>query len=103
MPTQETIQKIPIHNPNGTTQQTSSKPNKEKQKQIFTGERKRGTFGERNDVVILEAKTTGAVAEALTDDVSNGILPPTVRVTARDCICFSPAHKLCLPIEEPRP
>lgn len=61
------------------------------------------SFGERDDVIILKAKTARTVAETLADDVASGIFPPTVRVTARDSISFSPTQLLSLLIKEPWP
>lgn len=58
------------------------------------------TFGERNNVIILKAKTSRTVAETFADNVTGNILSPTVRVTARDSISFSPAQILSLLIEE---
>ncbi|KAM1998041.1 hypothetical protein ACFX15_030796 [Malus domestica] len=59
------------------------------------------TFGEGNDVIVLEAEAALSVAEALTDDVASGVSPPPLRVSTRHHIHVCPALALCFLIEEP--
>ncbi|EXC47043.1 hypothetical protein L484_000196 [Morus notabilis] len=65
-------------------------------------EEKEKTFGEGNDVVVLEAEAALAVAEAPADDVAGGVLPPPLRVATGDRFGVCPAFALRLFVEESR-
>jgi hypothetical protein len=55
-----------------------------------------GTFGERDDVVVLEAEAALAVAEALADNVAGGVLAPPLWVSSWYRLCLCPAQDLRL-------
>ena len=59
-------------------------------------ERERGTFGEGDNVVVLKAEAALAVAEALADDVTSGVLAPPLWVSSWDNLCVCPALALYL-------
>ena len=59
-------------------------------------ERVRGTFGEGDNVVVLKAEAALAVAEALADDVTGGVLAPPFWVSSWDYLCICPALVLRL-------
>jgi hypothetical protein len=66
------------------------------QKQMQGRQRGMGTFGERDDVVVLEAEAALAVAEALADNVAGSVLAPPLWVSSWYRLCLCPAQDLRL-------
>ena len=63
---------------------------------MFRERERRNTFGEGNDMVVLEAEATLAVEKTLADDVASSIFTPSLRMTTRHYFCISPAYAVCL-------
>lgn len=61
------------------------------------------TFGERDNVIVFEAKAALAIAEPFADNVASGVLAPPLGVAAGHGVGLSPAVFLGQRVEEPLP
>lgn len=63
------------------------------------GWEKNGTFGKRDDMIVLVAEATKAVEEALADNVTGSVFTPSFWVTAGHSISLCPTDALRLCVE----